>query len=189
MKKYTNEHKVRIIGGKFKGTMLIVGEANGLRPTPDRIRETIFSWLEGKCQNVRVLDLFAGSGALGIESLSRGASEVILVELNAVNAQLLSSEVSKFGKSIKVINQDARAYLKQATGRFDLVFLDPPYSSDLLKDCLNILKDRQLVDENSLIYVEMNAGRSLVVSDYEVVREECSGQVKYALWKKSIPLF
>ncbi len=189
MNMHTNEHKVRIIGGKFKGMTLIVGNAEGLRPTPDRIRETVFSWLEGKCQNLRVLDLFTGSGALGIESFSRGASEVVLVELDGSNAQLLSSEISKFGKNIKVVHQDAMNYLKQASGKFDLVFLDPPYCSDLLKDCLNMLKDRNLIDEKSLIYVEMNAGRSLVVTDYEVIREECSGQVKYALWKKSAHLF
>lgn len=183
------EHEVRIIGGRFKGRQLPVRDLEGLRPTPDRVRESVFSWLEGHVEGARVLDLFAGSGALGMESLSRGASEVVMVEKDAANAASLKSAVAFAGNAVSVMNQDALAYLENAAGKFSLVFLDPPYRSGLLKPVLELLIKRDLLADNAVLYVEMNAGDSVSVPGYETVREERAGQVKYALWRKSTLLF
>lgn len=181
---YANDHQVRIIGGKFKGKLLRVGQLDGLRPTPDRVRETVFTWLGDHCEGARVLDLFAGSGALGCEALSRGASDVTLIEIDKKNSKNLQEATSDMD-NIMVLNTDAIAFIKQATGVYSLVFLDPPYKADLLEDCLLVLLDRELIDENTLLYVEMNAGNTLSVPGYEVIREETAGQVKYALWRKA----
>lgn len=181
---YADNHQVRIIGGKFKGKLLRVGQLDGLRPTPDRVRETVFTWLGDRCEGARVLDLFAGSGALGCEALSRGAADVTLIEIDKKNSKNLEDATADMD-NIMVLNTDAIAFIKQATGVYDLVFLDPPYKADLLEDCLLVLLDRELIDENTLLYVEMNAGNTLAVPGYEVIREETAGQVKYALWKKA----
>lgn len=182
-------HEVRIIGGKFKGRVLPVRDLEGLRPTPDRVRETVFSWLEGHVEGARVLDLFAGSGALGMESLSRGAAEVVMVEKDAANAASLKSAVVFAGDAASVMKQDALGYLEGADGKFSLVFLDPPYKSGLLKPALELLIKRNLLTDDALLYVEMNAGDTVSVPGYETVREERAGQVKYALWRKSTLLF
>ncbi|MGN0908982.1 MAG: 16S rRNA (guanine(966)-N(2))-methyltransferase RsmD [Succinivibrio sp.] len=176
--------QVRIAGGRLRGKLLKVIDAQGLRPTPDRVRESVFSWLEGRCEGARVLDLFAGSGALGIEASSRGASQVILVECNHEAASLLKEEARGL-EGVEVVESDALSYLQGASGAFDLVFLDPPYSSGLLAKALRLLDSRGLVGPSTLLYVEMSSADSTSVPGYECLREQASGQVKYALWKKS----
>lgn len=181
-------HEVRIIGGKYKGRMLPVRDIEGLRPTPDRVRETIFSWLNDSLADARVLDLFAGSGALAIESLSRGARSVVMVEKDADNAASLKSAVA-FADDAVVVHQDALSFLQECSDRFDLVFLDPPYQSDLLKPALDLLVKRNLLSDAALVYVEMNSAVSVSVPGYEMIREECTGQVKFALWRRTTLLW
>lgn len=190
MKNNTYENDVRILGGKFKGKLLPVLNVEGLRPTPSRVRETIFSWIKDSLGNAKVLDLFAGSGALGLEAYSRGAKDVTLVELDKDN----SSNLKEIAKSmsydeIHVINDDALHFLDNVSSTFNIVFIDPPYKLDIYEKVLEKLLDKNLIDDDSLIYVEMRNGSNKIVPGYEIIREENAGQSKFSLWTKSKLLF
>jgi 16S rRNA (guanine966-N2)-methyltransferase len=120
---------VRIIAGEWRGRRLRVAEGTDVRPTPDRVRETLFNWLQPVIDGARCLDLFAGTGALGFEALSRGAAEVWLVERDPALVAALASQAETFGARPRVIRQDVAALLRGEPGaRFDVVFLDPPYA-------------------------------------------------------------
>lgn len=134
--------EVRIIGGIWRGTRLPAPAVAGLRPTPDRVRETLFNWLQPVLPGARVLDLFAGSGALGLEALSRGAREALLVEADPQAAQALRQSVEKLHAqaAAHVVRADAVAWLQAPLfGRFDVVFLDPPFAADLWRPVLAAL--------------------------------------------------
>lgn len=125
---------VRIIGGRWRGTRLPVADAAGLRPTSDRVRETLFNWLAPVLPGARVLDLFAGSGALGLEALSRGAREAVLVERDRDLAQSLRQAIERLhaASGAHVVAADALAFLRAPLqGRFDIVFVDPPFAANL----------------------------------------------------------
>ncbi len=184
----SSEHVVRIGAGKLRGRLLNVIDANGLRPTPDRVRESVFNWIGDKCKGARALDLFAGSGAMGFEAWSRGASRVTLVEKNPECAMQLAKEADGLN-GVEIVNDDAISYLEKADGVFSLVFLDPPYSSDLLGKSLKVLISKNLLDNDSLIYVEMSSSSSVSVPGYACLKEQVAGKVKYAIWKKSSLLF
>lgn len=133
---------VRIIGGRWRGTRLPVADAPGLRPTPDRVRETLFNWLQPRLQGARVLDLFAGSGALGLEALSRGAREAWLVEHDPAQVESLRETVARLGAGddAHVVRADALAWLRAPLqGRFDIVFVDPPFASGPWQQVLELL--------------------------------------------------
>lgn len=190
MKNNTYENDVRILGGKFKGKLLPVLDVECLRPTPSRVRETIFSWIKDSLGNAKVLDLFAGSGALGLEAYSRGAKDVTLVELdkdNSSNLRVIAKSMSY--DEIHVINDDALHFLDNVSSTFNIVFIDPPYKLDIYEKVLEKLLDKNLIDDDSLIYVEMRNGSNKIVPGYEIIREENSGQSKYSLWTKSKLLF
>lgn len=190
MKNNTYENDVRILGGKFKGKLLPVLDVEGLRPTPLRVRETIFSWIKDSLGNAKVLDLFAGSGALGLEAYSRGAKDVTLVELdkdNSSNLKVIAKSMSY--DEIHVINDDALHFLDNVSSTFNIVFIDPPYKLDSYEKVLEKLLDKNLIDDDSLIYVEMRNGSNKIVPGYEIIREENAGQSKYSLWTKSKLLF
>ena len=190
MKNNTYENDVRILGGKFKGKLLPVLDFEGLRPTPSRVRETIFSWIKDSLGNAKVLDLFAGSGALGLEAYSRGAKDVTLVELdkdNSSNLKVIAKSMSY--DEIHVINDDALHFLDNVSSTFNIVFIDPPYKLDIYEKVLEKLLDKNLIDDDSLIYVEMRNGSNKIVPGYEIIREENVGQSKYSLWTKSKLLF
>ena len=190
MKNNTYENDVRILGGKFKGKLLSVLDVEGLRPTPSRVRETIFSWIKDSLGNAKVLDLFAGSGALGLEAYSRGAKDVTLVELdkdNSSNLKVIAKSMSY--DEIHVINDDALHFLDNVSSTFNIVFIDPPYKLDSYEKVLEKLLDKNLIDDDSLIYVEMRNGSNKIVPGYEIIREENAGQSKYSLWTKSKLLF
>lgn len=125
---------VRIIGGQWKRRRLAVPDVSDLRPTPDRVRETLFNWLAPDVAGACCLDLFAGSGALGFEAASRGAARVVLVEQNTEVVEVLRQEAQTLrGKAIEVVQADALAYLKQSPEPFDIVFVDPPYGKNLVE--------------------------------------------------------
>jgi len=133
---------VRIVSGQWRGTRLPVADAAGLRPTPDRVRETLFNWLQGRLAGASVLDLFAGSGALGLEAVSRGAREAVLVERDPRLAESLRATVARLGAGdrVEVACSDALAWLRAPPRRaFDLVFLDPPFAAELWKPALAAL--------------------------------------------------
>ena len=149
-------HEVRIIGGQWKRTPLPVADAAGLRPTPSRVRETLFNWLGQDLSGWRVLDAFAGSGALGLEAASRGAGPVWLVERDAGLLRSLQSVVLKLKAAVVVqLRQgDALAWMRQpqAQGAYDLVFLDPPFEADLFDSALTAAQG--CVPEGGWIYLE-----------------------------------
>lgn len=188
------DHKIRIIGGSLKGRMLEVFDLEGLRPTTNRVRETVFNWLGQKIEGAYVLDLFAGSGALGLEALSRGAKQVVLVEKDAANARTLESEVQSLPKikdlgQIQVLNQDALKFIpnyKAQGGRpFDIVFLDPPFASDLLEKSVELLAEHELLAEDALVYVEMGKAKRKNLFGLEMVREDTMGVAHFGLYQKS----
>lgn len=184
------ENEIKIIGGLYKGKIIPLKDAEGLRPTPARVRETIFTWLSSNIENANVLDLFAGSGALGFESLSRGANKVTLVEMNPQTVSTLKGVADSFKTNkVDVIKADALSYLENTSEKYDVIFVDPPYKLDIYESVLNLILKRNLINENSVIYVEMRNGSNQIVPGLECIREQTAGQAKYTLMKKSSLLF
>lgn len=148
--------QIRIVGGEFRSRRLRFPAVRDLRPTPDAIRETLFNWLRQEIENSICLDLFAGSGALGIEALSRGAAAVTLVEANRSAARQLRDNIELIGagQRARVLANSAARFLRDCTDRYDIVFMDPPYEGDLLKSSIDLLCSRNLLAENALLYIE-----------------------------------
>ena len=143
---------VRIIAGEWRGRRLTVAENTSVRPTPDRVRETLFNWLRDDVEGARCLDLYAGTGALGFESLSRGAAEAWFVERDPVLVASLTEQAGKFGVTPRIIRQDAASLLRGTPPqRFDIVFLDPPYAEPI-ESLLELLP--AWVNPHGLAYVE-----------------------------------
>ncbi|MGV6852299.1 MAG: 16S rRNA (guanine(966)-N(2))-methyltransferase RsmD [bacterium] len=183
-------HSLRIIAGEWRSRKLPILDAQGLRPTPDRVRETLFNWLQHSVRHTHCLDLFAGSGALGFEALSRGADSLIFVEKNkAVAKQLLENCNTLKTTQAEVINADAidfiSSYASKEQAKFDLLFLDPPYRKGLITSSLNQLIENHLIDSNALIYVEYEAEENFDWSDFDLLleKETVAGQVKCCLLK------
>jgi len=175
--------RLRIIGGEWRSRQLPFVEVPGLRPTPDRVRETLFNWLQGDIVNARCLDLFAGSGAIAFEALSRRAAEVVLVEKHARAAQQLRDNLQLLegqGESrAKVVNLDAMKYLQQSPEPFDLIFLDPPYRKGFLPLVLDQITDQGLLTDRGLIYLEHESEESFDWADWnlEIKKQSKAGQV------------
>ncbi len=178
---------VRIIGGEHKRRQLKVLDRPGLRPTPDRVRETLFNWLASVLPGARVLDLFAGSGVLGLEALSRGAAGCDLVEKDGGAARLIGENLAMLRLEArgKVHNLDAMAFLRRQPERpYDLVFLDPPYASDLLDKALAALAEPGWLAEEARVYVERPArqGAPAVPESWTLLRQGDAGEVGYYLY-------
>ena len=150
--------QVRIIGGRLRGSKLPVPDLPGLRPSGDRARETLFNWLQGEIAGARVLDLFAGSGALGFEAASRGAAETWLVERDAAQARSLADSAARLhAEDVHVACADALGWLAgEVGGRFDVAFLDPPFAAGLWEAAAAALQPR--LADRSWVYVELGAG-------------------------------
>ncbi len=147
--------ELRIIAGRWRGRRLRFPAASPIRPTPDRVRETLFNWLQGHIEGSRCLDLFAGSGALGLEALSRGAAAVVFVESDAAAVRALRAVLAEWGGSGgSVVQLDAARFLGQAPQAFDLVFLDPPFAAGLLADSGVRLQAGGWLAPGARIYVE-----------------------------------
>lgn len=173
---------VRIIGGKYRGKKLAFPLAEGLRPTPSRVRETLFNWLMHKVRGARCLDAFAGSGALGLEAFSRGAKEVVLVEASPLVCSHLKKVLAFFPKEgLSLYSMSALTYLSKGPEPFDLIFLDPPFASAQLQECLVCIQKNSLLTEGGLIYVESNSPLSTYQSLFSVLKEQKAGQVYYGL--------
>ncbi|WP_083383926.1 MULTISPECIES: 16S rRNA (guanine(966)-N(2))-methyltransferase RsmD [Cupriavidus] len=177
--------QVRIIGGRWKRTPLPVLEAEGLRPTPDRVRETLFNWLGQDLTGLSCLDLFAGSGALGFEAASRGAAQVTLVEANPrVAKQLRDNQYRLDAAQVRVIQGDAFAVAAgMPTAGFDVVFLDPPFAEDWLGPALE--HAARLSRPGGLVYVEtdraLTGPQAPVPASLELVRQARAGAVHFHL--------
>ena len=177
--------EVRLIGGLWKRSKLPVPRLGGVRPTTDRIRETLFNWLGQDLSGWRCLDAYAGSGALGFEAASRGASEVTLLELEAAQARSLeASRLRLKGSMLTVQRVDALAWMRRAPReRFDLVFLDPPFASELLLPSLAAALP--LVVPGGFIYVESPAALQDLPPDWENWRQSRAGKVHFQLLRRS----
>jgi 16S rRNA (guanine966-N2)-methyltransferase len=176
---------IRIIAGQHRGRKLPVLMANGLRPTTDRVKETVFNWLMPYIQDANCLDCFAGSGGLGFEAISRGASSAILVELNKSAAQQLNDNKALLKASnIRVIQQNALNFLHNNQQAYSLVFIDPPFRKGLAQKAAELLVEKGLTDE-ALIYVEMEADDNLQImpSHWHLLKEKVAGQVIYRLYQ------
>jgi 16S rRNA (guanine966-N2)-methyltransferase len=174
---------LRIVGGKYRSRVLRVPARPGLRPTPDRVRETLFNWLGQNLDGLACLDLFAGSGALGFEGASRGAARVVMVEKDrAVVAELGRSRLALGAAQVEIVGADATAYLARERERFDVVFLDPPFRQNALPAIFDGLPPR--LEPGARVYVESDAPVD-VSSPWIELKRGKAGQVSYQLlqWK------
>ncbi|VAW90529.1 16S rRNA (guanine(966)-N(2))-methyltransferase [hydrothermal vent metagenome] len=180
--------QLRIIGGSWRGRKIDFVTEPGVRPTPDRIRETLFNWLQTSIAGARCLDLFSGSGALGFEALSRGANEVIMVEQSSAVTQQLRANATLLktgGAQIEQCNADN--YLKRPAQPFDIIFLDPPFETNSLENYCSQLASNGWLAPHAQIYMERAKGSPApqLPADWQMHREKQSGKVCYALATRS----
>jgi len=179
------KNNVRIIAGSWRGRRLSFPDAQGLRPTPDRVRETLFNWLQFSLRGARCLDAFCGSGALAFEALSRGAAEVVALENNPAVFQSLTTQATTLeAKNLKLFHQDAMAWLQQTPVQaFDLVFLDPPFAAHLLLPCFKIIAERGWLKSEGLIYCEHTAFPQAeeLPENWKIFKQEKAGSLKFGL--------
>ena len=175
---------LRIIAGKWRGRKINFQEQEGLRPTPDRVRETLFNWLTADLPNSVCLDLFAGSGALGFEAASRGAQSVVMVEDSKKICQVIQENITQLKfESIKAVTMDALEYLEKNTTNYSVVFLDPPYKADILPKIFKLLEQKHCLAEHAKIYVEHDTKQALppLPNNWCVLKNKTAGQVSYCL--------
>ena len=182
-------NRVRIVGGTHRGRKIAFPDAAGLRPTGDRVRETLFNWLHPVLPGSRCLDLFAGSGVLGIEAASRGAAEVVLVESAPRVASALRQTVDALGLGdrVRLIEADALRWLGTATPvPFDVVFLDPPFTAGLMAEAAAALEQGGWLADGALVYLERAEAQGPwpLPPNWAVLRDKRAGQVSYALARR-----
>ncbi len=177
--------RLRIVAGNWRNRLLDIADSPGLRPTSERIRETLFNWLARHIEGARCLDLFAGTGALGLEALSRGAAGTVFVEKSEVAARVLKSNIEMLGaKGATVCEADAFEYLRQAPVRsFDIVFLDPPFAAEMLEDLCRLIDERQVLAEGARVYLENDVAtdEAVLPAGWELLKSKVAGQVRYTL--------
>lgn len=176
---------MRIIGGSWRGRRVEFPAIAGLRPTPDRVRETLFNWLQHHIAGARCLDLFAGSGALGLEALSRGAREVVFVDQSAAAARSIRAQLARFGESARgrVLEMGAARFLRAPGEPFDLAFLDPPFGQGALAEFLPLLAQARWLTAGGWIYLEneRRAGAPVLPVGWELLKSKSAGEVGYHL--------
>lgn len=172
---------VRISAGEWRSRLLKFPDVEGLRPTPDRVRQTVFNWLGQELHGLSCLDLFAGTGVMGFEALSRGAKLAVLIEKSRIAHQaLVDNKASLKANDAHVLNMDALQFLKQNKQNFDVIFLDPPYNQGLLDQVLPLIKTA--LTEGGLIYVEAEFALT-ETADWQLYKHGKSGNVFYHLIK------
>ncbi|MDC2826433.1 16S rRNA (guanine(966)-N(2))-methyltransferase RsmD [Rodentibacter pneumotropicus] len=181
--------EVRIIAGVWRGRKLPVLNAEGLRPTGDRVKETLFNWLMPYIHNAKCLDGFAGSGSLGIEALSRQAEKVTFLEKDKTVAHQLKKNLQTLkctAEQAQVLNQSCLDFLKQVQNqpRFDVVFLDPPFHFGLAEQAIRLLAENNWLYPNALIYVETEKENHLnTPENWTLLKEKTTGMVSYRLYQ------
>ncbi len=180
-------NKIKIIGGQWRSRQIDVVNVQGLRPTPNRVRETLFNWLQADIFNSRCLDLFAGSGALSFEVASRGAKAVVQIENNLAAYRILQANVEKLNASqIQTIQLDALAYLNKPTKlQFDIVFIDPPFGFGLVEQSCELLDKGNWLAPYAKIYIETETGLILeqLPKHWQLLKDKVAGDVAYRLFE------
>jgi 16S rRNA (guanine966-N2)-methyltransferase len=172
-------NEVRIIGGAWRSRRIRFASTPGLRPTPDRVRETLFNWLGQTLEGLHCLDLFGGSGALGFEAASRGAASVAIVERDAAAVRALRSNAEALqAMGVTIVAGDSLEYVRTTSQRFDVVFLDPPFASDLTAAALALLPPR--LNAGARVYVEAGA-KTAWPEGWTQLKQGRAGQVRFAL--------
>ncbi|MBT8058643.1 MAG: 16S rRNA (guanine(966)-N(2))-methyltransferase RsmD [Gammaproteobacteria bacterium] len=182
---------MRIIAGRWRGSRLQVPDLPGLRPTGDRARETVFNWLQMHLRDARCADLFAGTGALGLEAASRGAAEVVLVEKQAHACAALRENIARLrADNVRLVEGDALTWLDGcAPGSLDIVFVDPPFGKGLGRPVLERLADLGVVREGGLVYLETARDEDAVApgKPWEVLKDKALGEVRMRLLRRAAP--
>jgi 16S rRNA (guanine966-N2)-methyltransferase len=182
---------VRIIGGAWRGRRIEFPDLPGLRPTPDRIRETLFNWLQHEIVGARCLDLFAGSGALGLEALSRGARDLVFVEQAPAAAHALRAQLERLGAVARVVHGGAARFLhapgEPLGGPFDIAFLDPPFGAGALPEYVPMLAAVGWLKPGGLVYLEAerSLGAPALPPEWELLKSKSAGEVGYHLARTS----
>ena len=175
---------LRIIGGRWGGRNLEFLGAAGIRPTPNRVRETLFNWLASRIEGANCLDLFAGSGALGFEAVSRGAAAATLVEKDRQACAQIKSESTRFDTgAVRVVAADAFAFIRQARPAYDIVFLDPPFDRGLVRKALATLAENsRILSPSASIYIEWEPKTGVTPPPgFKVLHKKQASEVQYAL--------
>jgi len=189
-------NQLRIIGGQWRGRKLSFADGDGLRPTMDRVRETLFNWLQNEIVGARCLDMFTGSGALGLEALSRYAGEVVMIDKNPQAISMIHNNLKLLGAdNAQLLKMDARDYLSNLSSslqtaegsippqKFDIVFLDPPFNKQLVEPFCQLLDKADCLSDQASIYIEIEKKISLpeLPKNWKVVKEKKAGQLAYYL--------
>lgn len=176
---------IRIIGGTYRGKKIHFPAVEGLRPTPDRVKETLFNWLMHDIRGARCLDVFAGSGALGLEAFSRGAQQVVFIEQSATAYNNLKNIITQFNSTqLQIIKGDALSYLQQSNEQYDLIFLDPPFAANFIPQCLSYIEKNNLLIKGGLLYLESPCLIEVDLNQWRSIKLKQSGQVIYSLFEK-----
>ncbi|KJY67564.1 methyltransferase [Vibrio coralliilyticus] len=178
---------VRIISGLWRGRKLPVHDAEGLRPTTDRVKETLFNWLAQDVPQAKCLDLFAGSGGLGFEAASRQADKVTMIELNPNAFKQLEKNIAVLNSdNLTAINSDALSFLQQAGTPHHVVFIDPPFRKGLLEQTVTLLESNGWLANDAMIYIETEKELALegIPTNWHLHREKTAGQVSYRLFER-----
>ncbi len=182
---HTLPGRLRIVAGKWRSRLLQIIDEPELRPTSERIRETLFNWLSAIPEGAQCLDLFAGTGALGIEALSRGVAHVVFIEKSATLAAAIRKNLRELEATNAVVCQrDAIEYLKNADPTpFDIVFLDPPFNTDMLSDACSLLQENGWLTANAIVYLEQSrdAEKPALPDAWVITQEKVAGKVSYSL--------
>jgi 16S rRNA (guanine966-N2)-methyltransferase len=179
---------LRIIGGAWRGRRFRFAAVPEIRPTPDRVRETLFNWLGPRIVGAHCLDLFAGSGALGLEALSRGAASAVFVERNAAATSALVELLASLGAhSARVEREDALRFLERPSTAFDVVFLDPPFAAGILSNAAELLERHGWLAPGALVYVESAAREALppLPGTWQLLKAKQAGEVGYHLFARA----
>ncbi|MBE65243.1 MAG: 16S rRNA (guanine(966)-N(2))-methyltransferase RsmD [Gammaproteobacteria bacterium] len=185
----SKENSVRIISGKYKSRKITFPSQSEVRPTGNRIRESLFNWIQLEITNSRCLDLFAGSGALGIEALSRGAAIATFIESNREAAFYIKKNLKNLGAiNSDLIIAEATSWLKcsKDIDPFDIVFLDPPFKANLMFDCFQLLESNNMIADNGSIYIETETEfkEEILPESWRLSHKNQAGKVFYYLYKK-----
>jgi len=181
------QNKLRIIGGEWRSRSLPFQDIPGLRPTPARVRETLFNWLQHDVIGSRCLDLYAGSGALGVEAASRGAKAVLQVENNAQACRQLKENTVKLNaRQVSIVQRDVFRFLAGNGEPFNLIFLDPPFGQQMAQQTCHWLEDKGWLALSAKIYVEVEKGLQLntMPQNWRQLKKKTAGEVDYYLFER-----